>query len=111
MAAQRREPVERVGYLHDARLCKADRPLGGGLDLLLTLPVDQCAEPKIKGDQKTASDKDTGGNRNEIPARKRAHSTAHPGVGGRHPSAASGAVRQVGVKAALSQGTRLPQIG
>ena len=72
--------------LVDAGFGERNRPLGGGVDLLLALPVDEAAEPEIERDQGRAGEQHADADRNDIPARECAQSPTHPGVGPANPS-------------------------
>ena len=71
--AARRQTVERGDHLRDAGFGERDRALGGGVDLLLALPVDQPADPEIEREQRRAGEQYADDDRNNIFARKSAH--------------------------------------
>ncbi len=77
----RRQCIERADDLGHAGFGERNRALGGGLHLLLALPMDDAAEPEIERDQRRAGQQDAGGDRNDVPARETAQRPSHPGVG------------------------------
>ena len=85
-----REVVERADHLRDAEFGERDGALGGGVDFLLALPVDQAAEPKIEREHGRAGDKHADENRKNILAREFAHNQTHPGVRQTDPILVSG---------------------
>ena len=63
--AARRQTVERGDHLRDAKFGERDGALGGGVDLVLTLPIDQAAEPEIERKQRRAGEQHADDNRKE----------------------------------------------
>ena len=78
--AARRQTVERGDHLRDAEFGERDGALGGGVDLLLALPIDQAAEPEIERKQGSAGEQHADDDRKNILARECAHNQTHPGA-------------------------------
>ena len=99
--AARRQTVERGDHLRDAGFGERDGALGGGVDFLLALPIDQAAEPEIERKQGSAGEQHADDDRNDILARECAHNQTHPGARlAPHPGALS--VSHGAVKGGLS---------
>ena len=79
--AARRQTVEGCDHLRDAKFGEPNGALGGGVDLVLALPVDQAAEPEIEREQRRAGEQYADDNRKDILARECAHNQTHPGAG------------------------------
>ena len=75
----RDEIVERGGHLIDPGIGEGDGALGGGVDVLLALPLDQPVQPEIEGKHRRTGKQRADGNRDQIPARNRAQANSHPG--------------------------------
>jgi hypothetical protein len=78
--AARRQAVERGDHLRDAKVGERDGALGGGFNLLPTLPIDQTAQPEIEREQGSAGEQHAGDDRKNILARECAHNQTHPGA-------------------------------
>jgi len=73
-----------------------------GFDLVLTLPIDQTAEPEIEREQGSAGEQHADDDRKNILARECAHNQTHPGARLAYPILVSVRVSHGAVKGGLT---------